>query len=208
MKTRRRLIRQKRKKKTSGLRARKPCTRNRRLCRSVAPTPRTPLEDGAAPRNPGDDGFNMLVVLTALSRGRGACELSRASQSGPGPTHGRRQKRSSVMGRLRPPLLRHSITHDRCERFAERTSMAAHSSSYVRVLPQGEQHADMLMSRLASMLLCDLLRPVLALEAGTRFPARCFWIARVMPGVSDRRYAPCGPSELRGQILRTGIHVT
>ena len=169
----------------------------------MAPAPGTPPEDGAARRNPGDDGINMLVVLTAPSRHRGAFELSRASHSAAGPTHGRRQKRSPVMGRLRPSLLRHSTAHDRCVRFAERTSMAAHSSSYVRVLPQGEQHADMLMSRLASMLLCDLLRPVLALEAGTRFPARCFWIARVMPGVSDRRYAPCSPSELRGRTSTT-----
>ena len=106
-----------------------PCTRNRLLCRGVAPAPGTPPEDGAARRNPGDDGINMLVVLTAPSRHRGAFELSRASQSAPGPTHGRRQKRSPVMGRLRPSLLRPSTAHDRCVRFAERTSMAAHSSS-------------------------------------------------------------------------------
>ena len=34
-------------------------------------------------------------------------------------------------------------------------------------------------------------------------PARCFWIGRVMPGVSYRRYAPCGPSALRGRISIT-----
>ena len=104
------------------------CTRNRRLCTGVAPAPGTPPEDGAARRNPGDDGINMLVVLTAPSRHRSAFELSRASHSAAGPTHGRRQRRSPVMGRLRPSLLRHSTAHDRCVRFAERTSMAAHSS--------------------------------------------------------------------------------
>ena len=53
------------------------------------------------------------------------------------------------------------------------------------------------------MLIGALLRAVLAREAWTRFPARCFWITRVMPGVSDRRYAPCGPSALRGRISIT-----
>ena len=53
------------------------------------------------------------------------------------------------------------------------------------------------------MLIGALLRAVLAREAWTRFPARCFWITRVMPGVSGRRYAPCGPSELRGRISIT-----
>jgi hypothetical protein len=99
--------------------------RNRRLCRGVAPAPGTPPEDGAARRNPAADGFNMLVVSTALSRGPGACELYRASQSTPGPTFGRPQKRSPVMGRLRPSLLRHSIARDRRGRFADRPSMAA-----------------------------------------------------------------------------------
>ena len=30
-----------------------------------------------------------------------------------------------------------------------------------------------------------------------------FWIALVMPGVSVRTYAPCGPTELRGRISTT-----
>ena len=30
-----------------------------------------------------------------------------------------------------------------------------------------------------------------------------FWIALVMPGVSDQRYAPCGPAELRSCISTT-----
>ena len=70
-------------------------------------------------------------------------------------------------------------------------------------LPPGEQHADAFLARLAGMLIGALLRAVLAREAWTRFPARCFWIARVMPGVSYRRYAPCGPSALRGRISIT-----
>ena len=53
------------------------------------------------------------------------------------------------------------------------------------------------------MLIGALLRAVLAREAWTSFPARCFWIGRVMPGVSYRRYAPCGPSALRGRISIT-----
>ena len=40
--------------------------RNRRLCGGVAAAPGTPPEEGAARRNPGADGFNMLAVSTAL----------------------------------------------------------------------------------------------------------------------------------------------
>ena len=41
-------------------------------------------------------------------------------------------------------------------------------------LPPGEQHADAFLARLAGMLIGALLRAVLAREAWTRFPARCF----------------------------------
>ena len=44
----------------------------------------------------------------------------------------------------------------------------------VRMPPQEEQHTDALTARLAGMLLGALLRDVLAREAWTRFPARCF----------------------------------
>ena len=44
----------------------------------------------------------------------------------------------------------------------------------VRMPLQGAQHADALTARLAGMLIGALLRDVLAREAWTRFPARCF----------------------------------
>jgi hypothetical protein len=82
------------------------------VLQGVAPAPGTPPEDGAARRNPTEDGYSMLLVSTALEHRRGACELSGASQSTSGHTRGRQQKRSLVMGRLRLSLLRHSIAHD------------------------------------------------------------------------------------------------
>ena len=82
------------------------------VLQGVAPAPGTPPEDGAARRNPTEDGYSMLLVSTALEHRRGACELSGASQSTSDHTRGRQQKRSLVMGRLRLSLLRHSIAHD------------------------------------------------------------------------------------------------
>ena len=133
----------------------------------MALPPGTPPQDGAARRNPGAHGFNMLVVSTTLSFRSGACGLS-------GPTM--RAPTNAISGHGTPaPIAPAAFNLPRQMCTIRRTHEHGRSLVLVvRMPPQEEQHTDVLTARLAGMLLGALLRDVLAREACTRFPARCF----------------------------------